>query len=294
MRIIIGMTWKELLRKRVMVLTLLMTIVFLIGFWFVANTIGQSGIPNRTDISSGEHLLANFTNGAFILSLGFFFGAFVLAFLAIFSSFSAIAGEAEQGVMQALLPRPLPRWKWYTGRWLGYVTLGIGYALILFISILWITEVHATVPRDAVVLLKSFLLFSSVVPLLITISMLGSGFFSAVGNGVFMTMLYGAGWLGGMIDKIGGSLRLEPDVLDTLNNLSGMMALLMPVDGLQRKMTAVLFSANEMSGMMGLFGSMNGLLDFNTVPSNMFIFYAIGYTLLAFVIGLLRFERKDL
>lgn len=80
MRIIIGMTWKELLRKRVMVLTLLMTIVFLIGFWFVANTIGQSGIPNRTDISSGEHLLANFTNGAFILSLGFFFGAFVLAF----------------------------------------------------------------------------------------------------------------------------------------------------------------------------------------------------------------------
>lgn len=294
MRIILGMTWKELLRKRVLVLTLLMTVVFLIGFWFVADTIGQNVGNQSINPSSGEELIARFTNGAFILTLGFFFGAFVLAFLAIFSSFSAIAGEAEQGVMQALLPRPLPRWKWYIGRWLGYVTLGIGYALILFISILLITQVHAAVPRDIEALFKSFLLFSSVVPLLITISMLGSGFFSALGNGVFMTMLYGAGWLGGMIDKVGGSLPLEPEVLRTLNNMTGIMSLLMPVDGLQRRMTAELFSVKEMSGIFGLSSNLFGLFDFNSIPSNAFLIYTIIYTAVAFLVGLYRFQRKDL
>jgi ABC-type transport system involved in multi-copper enzyme maturation permease subunit len=289
-----GMTWKELLRKRVMVLTLLMTVVFLIGFWFIASTIGQQGGSYGPSIPSGEALLNRFSNGAFILTMGFFFGAFVIAFLSIFSSFSAIAGEAEQGVMQALLPRPIPRWKWYMGRWLGYVTLGIGYALILFISIWLIAQSHAAVPRDELALLKSFLLFSSVVPLLITISMLGSGFFSALGNGVFMTMLYGAGWLGGMIDKVGGSLRLEPEVLSTLNNMTGFISLLMPVDGLQRRMTAELFSFNEMSGMLRASNSLLGLNGFTAVPSNTFIMYAVLYTLFAFLIGLYRFQRKDL
>lgn len=294
MRIILGMTWKELLRKRVMVLTLLMTVVFLIGFWFVASTIGQNTGNQSLNPSSAAELFARFSNGAFILTLGFFFGAFVIAFLAIFSSFSAIAGEAEQGVMQAMLPRPLPRWKWYVGRWLGYVTLGVVYALILFVSILLITQVHAAIPRDIEALFKSFLLFSSVVPLLITISMLGSGFFSALGNGVFMTMLYGAGWLGGMIDKVGGSLRLEPEVLSTLSNMTGIMSLLMPVDGLQRRMTTELFSVNEMSEMVGLSNNGFRLFDHSSVPSNAFIIYAVVYTLVAFLIGLFRFQRKDL
>ncbi|MNO68293.1 ABC-2 family transporter protein [compost metagenome] len=294
MRIIMGMTWKELLRKRVMVLTLLMTVAFLIGFWFIAGTIGQSGASHGLSIPSGGDLLVRFTNSVFILTFGFFFGAFVIAFLAIFSSFSAISGEAEQGVMQAMLPRPIPRWKWYAGRWLGYVTLGVGYALILFVSILLITQFHATIPKDGLTLFKSFLLFSSIVPLLITISMLGSGFFSALGNGVFMTMLYGAGWLGGMIDKVSSSLLSEHQALSTLNNMTGIMSLLMPVDGLQRRMTAELFSINEINGMLGASDNIFGLVNLASVPSNAFIIYTIFYTLLAFLIGLYRFQRKDL
>lgn len=294
MRIIMSMTWKELLRKKVMVLTLLMTVAFLIGFWFIAGTIGHNGGSTDSIIPNGGALLARFASGVFILTFGFFFGAFVIAFLAIFSSFSAISGEAEQGVMQALLPRPIPRWKWYAGRWLGYVTLGIAYALILFIAILLIAQHHAAIPRDGFLLFKAFLLFSSTVPILITISMLGSGFFSALGNGVFMTMLYGAGWLGGMIDKVSSSLLTEPDALNTLNKLTGILSLLMPVDGLQRRMTAELFSMNEMNGMFNVSNRLFGLDDLNSVPSNAFIIYTIGYAIFAFIIGLYRFQRKDL
>lgn len=293
MTTILAMTWKEMLRKKVMLLTLLLTIVFLVAFWFVADTIAMNN-PDPGTLANGNELFMQYMNGTFILSLGFFFGAFVTAFLAIFSSFSVIAGEAEQGVMQALLPRPLPRWKWYIGRWLGFVTLGIFYAFILFAAILLITSAHANVPRDVWVLTKSFLLFASVVPLLISVSMLGSGIFSALGNGVFMTMLYGAGFLGGMIDKIAGSLRLEDDAFKVLQNLTGMISMLMPADTLQRRMTVELFSLKDLNGFVSLNNGPLSLLNISSFPSNTFILYAACYTVLVFALGLLLFQRKDL
>jgi ABC-type transport system involved in multi-copper enzyme maturation permease subunit len=281
-----------MLRKRVLVLTLLMTVIFLVAFWFVAKTLGGEAMTG-IDPDSGEALIGRFMRGSFILMLGFFFGAFVIAFLAIFSSFSAIAGEAEQGVLQALLPRPIPRWKWYVGRWLGYVTLGIGYALILYIAILVITDIHATIPQDSAALVQSFLLFSSSVPLLITVSMLGSGFLSALGNGVFMTMLYGAGWLGGMIEKLSGSLGLDPAVTKPLYTIAGTMSLVMPADALQRKMLAILFSFDELSGMVPFNNSQLSIFAVGQVPSTTFIIYAALYTAAAFLFGLLRFNKKD-
>ncbi|WNS45493.1 ABC transporter permease subunit [Paenibacillus sp. MMS20-IR301] len=293
MRTILAMTWKEMLRKKVMALTLLLTLLFLLGFWFVADTVGQNGFAGGS-VNNGSDLILRFTNGSFILNLGFYFGAFVIAFLSIFSSFSVIAGEAEQGVMQALLPRPLPRWKWYFGRWLGFVTLGALYALILFLAILLITSVHANIPRDAAALIKSYLLFTSVVPLLISVSMLGSGLFSALGNGVFMTMLYGAGWLGGMLDKLSGSLRLEGDAMNVLNSLTGIISMLMPADALQRRMIAELLSLNGIDSLVSARLSGFTILNFGAYPSNSFIVYTAGYTVLAFAIGLLRFQHKDL
>ncbi|MNC52973.1 hypothetical protein D3C75_1023490 [compost metagenome] len=123
--------------------------------------------------------------------------------------------------------------------------------------------------------------------------MLGSGLFSAVGNGVFMTMLYGAGWLGGMIDKLSGPLGLKEEALNTLHNLTGIMSLLMPADALQRKMTAELFSLDELSGIVSMNFSSFPLMDINSVPSNSFIIYGALYAVVVFTMGLLRFQRKD-
>ncbi|CAG7598637.1 hypothetical protein PAESOLCIP111_00243 [Paenibacillus solanacearum] len=290
----IGMTWKEMLRKKVMLLTLLMTVIFLIAFWFVASTLGNRFMDNtRIDLASAEYLIERYVTGGIILTLGFFFGSFVVAFLSIFSSFSVVAGEAEQGVLQALLPRPIPRWQWYAGRWIGFVSLGIGYALLLFCSILAVTRAHATIPADLGSLTLSFLLFAGVVPILISISMLGSCYFSALGNGVFMTMLFGVGWLGGMIEKLAGSLPLEPEVLKPLMNIAGLMSLLMPADAIQRRMLAEMFDLTELQGIVDLNRSL-GPFAFNQVPSNAFLFYAVIYTLIALLAGFWLFKRKDL
>ncbi|WP_079914047.1 ABC transporter permease [Paenibacillus sp. 32352] len=292
MNAIIAMTWKELLRKRVMLLTLLMTIVFLLAFWFVAQTIGAR-LHDTQDKTSITYLIQSFTLGSITLTLGFFFGAFVIAFLSIFSSFAVISGEAEQGVLQALMPRPVPRWHWYMGRWIGYVTLGIGYAALLFVSILWITDYHSGVPSDLFALIKSFLLFASVVPILVSVSMLGSCIFSALGNGVFMTMLYGAGWLGGMIEKVGSIARLDNDAVKPLTTIAGLMSLAMPTESVQHRMLSEMFYLPELQGIAELDSAL-GPFGIGQVPSNSFLLYAACYTLAAIAAGLFMFNRKDL
>lgn len=283
MRIIWSMTWKELLRKRVLLLTFVMTIVFLIGFWFIAGAISNEAI-------TGENLesqIQKFKNGISILMIGFFFTNFVLSFLAIFSSFSAIAGETEKGVMQAMLPRPLPRWKWYVGRWLGHVSFGMVYALILFSIIIWVTAMHAPIPRDPVVWAQSFLLFAAVVPVLVTVSMFGSSYLPSIANGVILTMLYGASWVGGMIGKIIGGLDLEQKSSQVLHNIIGSLQLIMPTDALQRKMQSVLLGFEDIRGLIPM--HTNG-----EIPSTTFLIYTACYTALFFWWGLRRFVRKDL
>jgi ABC-type transport system involved in multi-copper enzyme maturation permease subunit len=289
---IMMMTWKEMLRKRVMTLSLVMTVIFLVAFWFVARAIGHDTLIG-TDPTSMSGLLRRFQYGALIISLGFFFGSFVIAFLAIFSSVGVVAGEAEQGVLQALLPRPLARWRWFLGRWLGYVSLGVIYAALLFGFILVIANIHAMVPGNFSTLLKSFLLFAFAVPLLVSVSMLGSCFFSALGNGVFMVMLFGAGWLGGMIEKVTAIGMFTQDTFKPLETISGLMSLVMPVDSLQKRMLAEMFSLDEIAGLTDLNRSL-GPFALNQIPSDAFLVYAFCYTAAALLLGMLFFRRKDL
>lgn len=278
MKTIIAATWQEMLRRKMLLITLILTVLFLGVFWFIADTIGM----DRRDSSD---LLERFARRGAILTLGFFFGGFVVAFLAIFSSFSVISGESEQGVLQAVLTRPIPRWKWYVGRWLGYVSLIGAYSLLLFAAIVGITSVHAGMTRDYGDMALSLLLFLSAVPALVSASMLGSCLFSGIGNGVFMTMLYGAGWLGGMVEKVRSFLPVESDMQQTLSRIGALLSLLMPADGLNRRMQYVLTQGA---------GESIPFLTGGNPPSNTFVVYSLVFTLFAFVLGLWLFKRKDL
>ncbi len=93
--------------------------------------------------------------------------------------------------------------------WLGYVLFGWVYALLLYISMSALPVFMPTIPGTFPVHMQSFALFALSVPILVTLTLLGSTAFSAIGNGVFMTMLYGAGWLGGMVEKVTSSLTLN-------------------------------------------------------------------------------------
>jgi ABC-type transport system involved in multi-copper enzyme maturation permease subunit len=288
---IITLTWKEMLRKRVMLLTLFMTLIFLLAYWFIARSIGTEFSSPGLDPGSMEYMINEFMGGAITLTIGFFFASFVVAFLAIFSSVSVIAGEAEQGVLQALMPRPMTRTHFYLGRWIGYVSIGVGYALFLFLMILGVSEYHASVPGSWMTLTKSFLLFASVIPLLVAVAMLGSCYMSAMGNGVFMTMLFGAGWLGGMLNKA-TSMGLQAGA--NLQLIGGLLDMAMPADALQRRMLAEMFLLKEMQPFIDLAEMDLGPLQLVGAPSNTFLLYALGYFTVAMLLGIRAFRKKNL
>jgi ABC-type transport system involved in multi-copper enzyme maturation permease subunit len=288
------LTWKELIRKRVTLMTAIMTVLFWIAYWLVANAVSSETDP-LLYISTMIPLVEKYAQASIILTVGFFFGAFALAFLSIFSAVAAITGEAEHGVLQSVLARPLPRWQWFIGRWLGFVSYVVVYALILFISIVGICWIETGLLFEWQVLLRSLLLFVSVVPLLVSLTMLGSCWLGPLGNGIGMTMLFGMGWLGSTIARLtsaGRATRMELNSTATLDTITGLIKLVMPADALQQRMLNELLQVSELYGLMNT-NRLQSLFSSGEVPSDSFLIYSALYTVIIFIAGILVFRRRD-
>ncbi|MEV5030459.1 ABC transporter permease subunit [Paenibacillus sp. LPE1-1-1.1] len=283
-----GLTWKELIRKRVTLMTIIMTVLFWIAYWFVADAIAGGEVH----VSASMELLENFARSAMILTLGFFFGAFAVAFLAIFSSVAAVTGEAESGVLQSVLARPIQRWKWFMGRWLGFVSYVALYAVLLFVSIISISWIETGILFSLAVQLKSLALFLAVIPLLVSLTMVGSCYISPLGNGIWMTMLFGMGWLGSTIGRFMDTGRIRMKELETLETITGLIKLAMPADALQQRMLSELFSISELSGMYDLNNELS-FFTINNAASNSLVVYCLVYTVVMLLAGLLLMRRKD-
>lgn len=290
MKAVWALTWTEMIRKRVTFMTLAMTALFGIAFWFISDAI--IGDPDYREQDSLQSLLHQYTDGAMLLALGFFFGAFAVAFLAIFSSISAVTGEAEHGVLQSVLARPLPRWRWYLGRWLGFTVFGLLYAGLLYALIVLIVAYRTGISLDGLTIFKSYLLFGSVVPLLVTVTMLGSIWLSPLGNGIGMTMLFAMSWLGGMIEKLLGSELLRNEAMRPLQTISGLISLAMPADALQQRMLAELLSLSDFQQLTNLNNHL-GPFALASIPSNSFLIYAAAYTLVLMAAGIWAIRKRD-
>lgn len=283
-----ALTWKELIRKRVTLMTIIMTAIFWIAYWFIANAIAGDLVQIYTSMNVFE----KYARSAMILTLGFFFGAFAVSFLAIFSSVAAVTGEAEQGVLQSVLARPILRWKWYLGRWFGFVSYVACYALLLFSSIILICWMETDVLFSFGVYLKALALFLSVIPLLVSLTMLGSCYLNPLGNGIWMTLLFGMGWLGSTIGRFMGGSRFRLEDMQTLETITGLIRLAMPADALQQRMLSELFSITELSGMYNINSELS-YFSINGAASNSFLIYCLLYTTVMLVIGVFIMRRKD-
>lgn len=286
-----ALTWKELIRKRVTLMTAVMTVLFWIAYWFVAAAIA-SETDSIVHVGTSVNLFEKYAQSAMVLTIGFFFGAFAVAFLSIFSSVSAVTGEAETGVLQSVLARPIKRWHWFLGRWLGFVSYGMLYGFILFVTIILICKIETGVLFEGIVLLKSFLLYVSVVPLLVSVTMLGSCWLGPLGNGIGMTMLFGMGWLGSTIGRFMSEAMIEREGIKTLETITGLIQLAMPADALQQRMLGELFSIAELSGLFNL-NRAHSYFAIGAIPSNNFLLYSALYTAVMLLAGLLVLRKKD-
>lgn len=284
MRTIAWMAWLEILRKRVLIITILMTIAFLGVFAFAAHalagaTAGQPGQPSD--------LLTNFTHGAIGVTVGLYVSNFTVAYLAIFSSAGTISAEIENGLLLAILPRPLPRWRVYLGKWLGYTMWSLLYGAVMFWAVVWIVHVYTHFPMWPDALWKSFGVFELIPITLVSLSILGSLYLPTLGNGVAMTLLFGLGMIGGFIQR----LNVAQVAMDKVGLIT---SLIIPVNAVYYRMVSELMGGSSIPVGSTDLSSRLGPFAGGPIPSNAFLAYTGLYICAIVAFGVWRFTRKDI
>src|SRR5215468_11958216 len=108
---------QEALRRKVFTVVLVLTVVFLVLFWTANHYVfGElSTITPPSDVAVDTRTFV----GAFLIGLALFATLFLGVVLAVFLTLGAVSGDAERGLLQPLVVRPVGRTALLTARFLG-------------------------------------------------------------------------------------------------------------------------------------------------------------------------------
>jgi ABC-type transport system involved in multi-copper enzyme maturation permease subunit len=271
---------QEALRRKIFTVVLLLTAGFLALFWLgnhyafrdLSNVGQPQGIDARTFV------------GAFIFGLAMFATFFLGVVLAIFLTINAVRGDAERGLLQPLVVRPVGRAQLLLARYLGTVGVCTPYVLAVYFTAMVIVGNAGHWWPDRVV--TPGIELAGAVAIVAALSLLGSIFLTATANGIAIFMLFGAGLVAGLIGTIGHAIHSQ-----SLSHAARVGAYVLPFEALYqdalRQITIDTTGATAFLLQLGPFGG-----AYTTGP---FVrLWAVAYLALAGVLGVAAFRRRDL
>jgi len=199
---------RESLRRRMFAVVLVLTGVFLLLYGWGTHaafndTRGFVGLnPNQLDTDA----LA----GAIVFGLAMFAILFLGAVLAVFLTLNVVRGDAEAGLLQPLVVRPIGRAQLLAARFAGAAGVCVAYVLAVYAAALGITYWAGGWSPDRIV--APGVELAAAVVLVEALAVAGSVFLAPIANGIGVLMVFGAGLLAGLLGEIGhaiGSHKLE-------------------------------------------------------------------------------------
>jgi ABC-type transport system involved in multi-copper enzyme maturation permease subunit len=161
-----------------------------------------------------------------LVMIAFMF-SFVLTMTAAFAASPAIGPEIENGLLLAVLARPVRRSDVLLGRWLGLALVVVGYALAAGYMELAVAQLMTGyVPVDPMVA-PFYLAGESLI--LLTLALVFSTRIAPVASGSIAVVGFGLAWMGGIAGGIGDYLNN-----DALRNAGTIAHLILPSDTLWR------------------------------------------------------------
>lgn len=274
-------TFRELARKKlllgVLVLSGLFLLLFAVGMYFFSQEM------KRTPTVQAEAGVA--MAGALLELMGLYIVAFMGALLAVFTSIGTIATEVDSGTLQAVVPKPIRRWELLGGKWLGYAAMLAVYVIGMAASVIVIVRVLVGfVPPSPV---QGILLMLLQALVLLSLAILGSTALSTLATGVTVFMLYGVGWVGGLIEAVGAALNSR-----VMENIGILSSLLVPSDVLWKG--ASYYLQPKMMLLAQATPQASNPFTSTTPPSVWMVVYAIVYVVAVTVSAGVVFSRKDL
>jgi Cu-processing system permease protein len=213
---------QEALRRRVFLVVALLTVVYLglyaLGTW---QAFEEAGVDER---ATGGIKIRIIT-AATLLGLNMFGTLFLGTTLAVFLTLGVIRGDAERGLLQPLLVRPVPRWTLLFARFIAAALVCGAYVIVVFLSATVITWSFSGWWPDHTVM--PALSLAGAVAIVCAISLAGSVFLSATANGIAVFMIFGAGLIAGLLGQIGDALESE-----TLTDVATTASWILPFEAL--------------------------------------------------------------
>jgi ABC-type transport system involved in multi-copper enzyme maturation permease subunit len=279
---IAGYGFREAVRRKVFAVVVLLTAIFLFLFWLANHYVfGElSSISPPADVHVDTRTFA----GAFLLGLAMFATLFLGVVLAVFLTLGVVSGDAERGLLQPLVVRPVGRETLLLSRFLGAAVVCVVYVLAVYGTAVAITDAtgHWTPPS----IVAPGLELAGGVVIVIALSLVGSVVLSSTANGIAVFMLFGAGLVAGLLGTIGHALNSH-----TITHASTIAAWALPFEALyQDGLRLISGSATGVTSFLLQLGPFGGAY----VHGWSIRLWAAAYLVIALAVALLAFRRRDL
>jgi ABC-type transport system involved in multi-copper enzyme maturation permease subunit len=281
---IAGYALRESLRRRVFLVVLVLSAGFLGLYTLGAGAAFHESRRFGSSDGGGTSVDPQVLTGATLLGLAMFATLFLGTVLAVFLTLSAVRGDAERGLLQPLVVRPLGRAQLLLGRFLGAAAVCALYVAVLYAASVAITgAVGGWWPDRAV---SPGLGLVAGIVIVAAVSLLGSVFLTSTANGIAVFMVFGAGLVAGLLGQIGEGIGS-----DTLKSIGHTSAWFVP------------FEALYQSGLHGLTADTGGVTGFAVAlgpfggaqsASGLLWPWALAYLALLGALAVWGFSRRDL
>ncbi len=269
------LTLNEALRNRLIPLAFGLTMVY-IGLlaW------GSSKIAENL-----RDPLQSVISGAGLEQAAFFLGSLMLPLLAVFVPGHSVQQESENGLLQAILTKPVRRLDVVAGRWMGSAALlALWVALFsagVILPIGWEIGYYPPHPIRA----GELLLLQGLVVL--SLRLLFGSFLGTLASGIVPLLIYGLGRIGGLVEAIGKALNISSMV-----NGGIATSLLIPTDVLWRGASYYLLP--ELTGLASqAAGPNNPFVSLAPLATPMLV-WSVLYVVVIFFVGARVFSLRDI
>jgi Cu-processing system permease protein len=273
-------TLQESLRRRVLFIVAGLTIVFGGLYWLVADrAFAETANVDTRGVVDDQALV-----GGTLVGLAMFGAFFLGTVLGAFLTLSAVRGDAEQGILQPLVVRPVGRTTLLLARFAAAGTVCAIYVVAVFLGAVALTRNVGGWTPDRVV--APAICLAGAVLIVVALSILGSTFLTQTANGIAVFMLFGAGLVAGLIGQIGDAINSG-----TMQDVGRWSARLLPYEALyQGGLDGLTTDTRGLTGVIVQLGPFGGAQPL-TIPT---VGWAIAYGCGALALAAAVFARRDL
>jgi ABC-type transport system involved in multi-copper enzyme maturation permease subunit len=274
--VIARLTFREAGRRKILLAALVLGLIYLaiyaVGFYYVDQE------TTRSQFGPGLLELNQIRN--FLFMAGLYVVNFLTAMMAVLTSVDTLSGEIASGTIHTLVSKPVQRWEIVFGKWLGFAGMLTLYLLLMAGGTVVLVYIISGYLAPNVLRGLGLLWVNAV--LLLGVSLAGGAILSTLANGVLVFGLFGIAFIGGWIEQIGSFIQNQTAV-----NVGIISSLIIPSEALWKR------AAFEMQSPLV---AALGFSPFTAAsrPSLLMVLYGMVYAVLALLLAIGLFNRRDL